>query len=61
VNRPYHHMTKKAYAHAGVDVDLGDGLMRPVQSLGLLLWREGGDDFFEARVAAERVPERHQF
>jgi hypothetical protein len=26
-----------------------------------LLRREGGDDFFEARIAAERVPERIQF
>src|SRR6266481_9038678 len=25
------------------------------------LWREGGDDFFEARIAAERIPPRHQF
>ena len=25
----------------------------------LLLRREGGDDFFEARIAAQRVPERH--
>jgi len=24
----------------------------------LLLWRDRGDDFFEARVAAQRVPER---
>ena len=23
-----------------------------------LLWRKGGDDFFEARVAAQRVPNR---
>ena len=27
----------------------------------VLFWREGGDDFFEARLAAQRVPERHQF
>ncbi len=26
-----------------------------------LLRREGGDDFFEARIAAEGVPERMQF
>jgi hypothetical protein len=26
-----------------------------------LLRREGGDDFFEAWIAAERVPPRHQF
>ena len=26
-----------------------------------LLRREGGDDFFEARLAAQRVPERVQF
>jgi hypothetical protein len=25
------------------------------------LRREGGDDFFEARIAAQRVPERIQF
>ena len=23
--------------------------------------REGGDDFFEARLAAQRIPQRHQF
>ena len=27
----------------------------------LLLRREGGDDFFEARITAQRVPERIQF
>ena len=27
----------------------------------LLLRREGGDDFFEARLAAQRIPPRHQF
>ena len=26
-----------------------------------LLRREGGDDFFEARIAAQRVPRWHQF
>jgi len=26
-----------------------------------LLRREGGDDFFEARIAAQRIPEREQF
>jgi hypothetical protein len=26
-----------------------------------LLRREGGDDFFEARLAAQRVPPWHQF
>ena len=26
-----------------------------------LLWREGGDDFFEPRIAAKGIPERHQF
>ena len=26
-----------------------------------LLRREGGDDFFEARIAAQRIPPRHQF
>jgi hypothetical protein len=26
-----------------------------------LLRREGGDDFFEPRVAAKGIPERHQF
>src|SRR6266568_8364484 len=25
--------------------------------LGRFLWRERGDDFFEARIAAERIPE----
>ena len=25
-----------------------------------ILWRKGGDDFFEARIAAERVPEGEQ-
>src|SRR6266436_2560038 len=25
------------------------------------LWREGGDDFLEARLAAQRIPPRHQF
>jgi hypothetical protein len=29
--------------------------------LQLLLWRQRGDDFFEARLAAQRIPERHQF
>jgi len=29
--------------------------------LRLLLRREGGDDFFEARLSAERVPQRQQF
>jgi hypothetical protein len=29
--------------------------------LQLLLRREGGDDFFEARVAAQRVPQWLQF
>jgi hypothetical protein len=27
----------------------------------MLLWREGGDDFFEARLASQRIPERRQF
>jgi hypothetical protein len=27
----------------------------------LLFRREGGDDFLEARIAAERVPDREQF
>jgi hypothetical protein len=26
-----------------------------------LLRREGGDDFFEARIAAQRIPPQHQF
>jgi hypothetical protein len=26
-----------------------------------LLWREGSDDFFETRIAAERIPKGHQF
>jgi hypothetical protein len=32
-------------------------------SVGWLVrfWRDGGDDFFEARLAAQRIPERHQF
>src|SRR5947208_2513967 len=29
--------------------------------LGLLFRRQRGDDFFEARIAAERVPDREQF
>jgi phosphoribosylformylglycinamidine cyclo-ligase len=33
VNRRYQHMTKKAYARAGVDVDLGNKLKRGIQSL----------------------------
>jgi len=40
-------MTKKqrAYAHAGVDVDLGNRLKRQLQSpCNRLLWRKGGDD-----------------
>jgi hypothetical protein len=27
----------------------------------IVFGREGGDDFFEARIAAERVPDREQF
>ena len=27
----------------------------------MLLWCEGGDDLFEARVAAQWIPKRHQF
>src|SRR5205809_3708323 len=27
---------------------------------GSFLWREGGDDFFEARIAAQRIPHRIQ-
>src|SRR6266478_10200680 len=30
-------------------------------SLLRILWREGGDDFLEARIAAERIPDREQF
>jgi hypothetical protein len=26
-----------------------------------LFWRERGDDFFEARIAAQRIPVREQF
>ena len=33
MNRPYQHMTKKAYARAGVDIDLGNRLKRQIQSL----------------------------
>jgi hypothetical protein len=37
---------KKAYARAGVDVDLGNRLKRQPQSpCNRLLWRKGGDDF----------------
>ena len=34
------------------------GLLSRMQSSLLLrvFWREGGDDFFKARIAAERVP-----
>src|SRR5437763_4963481 len=31
------------------------------RSLAVLFRRKGGDDFFEARIAAERVPDREQF
>src|SRR5213083_2903912 len=31
------------------------------RSLAVLFRREGGDDFLEARIAAERVPDREQF
>jgi hypothetical protein len=31
------------------------------KAFALLFRREGGDDFFEARIAAERVPDREQF
>jgi hypothetical protein len=30
------------------------------RSLARLFWRERGDDFFEARIAAQRVPEGHK-
>ncbi len=33
MNRPYQDMTRKAYARAGVDVDLGNKLKRGIQSL----------------------------
>jgi len=36
---------------------LGGRVIRAIRS-ELLLWRDGGYDFFEARVAAQRVPER---
>ena len=31
------------------------------EKFSLLFRREGGDDFLEARIAAQRVPERQQF
>ena len=35
--------------------------VRSVSSVVKLLWRERGDDFFEGRLAAQRVPPWHQF
>ena len=40
---------------------LGEEVARIHDQLLRLLRRERGDDFFEARIAAERVPEREQF
>ena len=37
------------------------GSFYPEPGLANLFRRKGGDDFFEARIAAERVPEREQF
>jgi len=31
------------------------------EKFSLLFRREGSDDFFEVRIAAERVPDREQF
>jgi hypothetical protein len=31
------------------------------EKFSLFFGRKGGDDFFEARIAAERIPDREQF
>ena len=59
MNRPY--LISALCSHRPVGGRVEGRITRRRTATWLQLRRERGDDFLEARIAAERVPDREQF